>query len=125
MDAIDLEGTSVDRGKFRASAEEALAFANDARFIAVAVCAFQDLPPSLANEANTATREIVVVYKPENGNQAHSEVRICQPGETINKKPKSKQKAYKAYLKERLSRCFHLAVPPTPVDGDSDDDEFE
>lgn len=94
-DAIDLMGTSVDRGLYVREPQACLTGVGE-HITAVAAIAFGAVPDRF--EAPPSTQfgapppkpyESVVVYKPESGNIAHSEIRFCRPGATESSKIKS------------------------------------
>lgn len=120
IDAIDLLGTSVDREMFRDSPDACLP-AQPSKLVAVASVVFGALPENIQNpNSPDGLRDVVVVYLPENGNMAHSEIRTCLSECTENNKPGSK--AFKAHIKCVLAAVFEVVVEPIvphPID-----DEF-
>jgi hypothetical protein len=97
--AIDLQGTSVDRGLFAGEPSDRLA-RGDADVVAVGAIAFGDIP-SQFDAPPAKPYESVVVYKPENGNDAHSEIQFWRAGESEPSKPQSKP--IKAQIREQLA----------------------
>jgi hypothetical protein len=96
--AIDLQGTSVDRGLFRGQPSDCLVGA-EARFVAIGGITFDDIPDQF-NAPPAKPYDSVVVYKPEHGNVAHSEIQFWQVGATEPSKPKSN--LIKSQIKETL-----------------------
>jgi len=96
--AIDLLGTSVDRGLF-GGPQECLARAG-ADIVAVGAIAFGDIP-SRFDAPPAASYESVVVYEPEHGNDAHSEIQFWRAGDSGPTKPKSNP--MKAQIREQLA----------------------
>jgi hypothetical protein len=104
-EAIDLRGTSVDRELFVNEPPDCLSRAAS-HFVAVAAITFGDIPNQF--DAPPATPyESVVVYRPENGNDAHSEIQFWQVGDTEASKPKSN--ALKSRIRERLAERMRIA----------------
>jgi hypothetical protein len=107
--AIDLQGTSVDRGLFVGEPSDCLT-RGDPDEVAVAVIAFGDIParfevpPEKPGAPAAKPYDSVVVYKPLSNNVAHSEIRFCRPGETENSKPSSPalKSQIRGLLAERL-----------------------
>jgi hypothetical protein len=105
-DAIDLQGTSVDRGLFVSAPPECLTRVK-AHFVAVGVIAFGDIPDRF-DAPPAKPYESVVVYKPENGNDAHSEIQFWRPGGTKASEPGSDamRSKIKGDLAERMQLVY-------------------
>ncbi|HEU4731677.1 MAG TPA: hypothetical protein VFT22_27465 [Kofleriaceae bacterium] len=86
-EAIDLQGTSVDRGLFAGAPPNCLTRAAP-HFVAVGAIVFGDIPDQF-HASSAKPYESVVVYKPENGNEAHSEIQFWRAGDTGPSKPQS------------------------------------
>ena len=102
----DLPACSVDRESFLAKGIEDVLPANNG----YAETRVADLPPSMTAE-DQGTWEIIPVHAPENGNPAHSELRLHKDGAySATKKPGSLQKKE---WKGRLSLAFRVVLEPT------------
>lgn len=110
--AIDLQGTSVDRSLFAGEASQWLAL-TDADVVALGAITFGELPSEF-NAPRATSYETVVVYKPEHGNKAHSEIQFWRVGESEPSKPSSNP--IKAQIREQLVARFRvLPRVDTPV----------
>lgn len=103
--AIDLQGTSVDRGLFISEPSVCLAGA-DAHFVAVGAITFGDIPDQF-DAPPAKPYKSVVVYKPENGNEAHTEIQFWQVGDTEASRPKSN--LLKSKIRGALAERMRLA----------------
>ena len=102
--AIDLQGTSVDRGLFRGEPSDCLADA-PAHFVAVGAITFRDVPDQFAAPPATPY-ESVVAYAPEHGNVAHSEIQFWQVGATAASKPRSN--LIKSQIREEIAKRMRV-----------------
>lgn len=104
--AIDLQATSVDRSLIAGEPSDSLARA-DADYVAAATIAFADIPsrfeapPENPKAKPPTPYDSVVVHKPENGNDAHSEIQFWRVGDSEASKPQSKP--IKAQIREQLA----------------------
>ncbi len=107
--AIDLEGCSVDRSMFT-TAEESLARGGD-MFPALGGARFASIPEYLEFE-DESVYESLVEHCPEDGNDAHCELKArIVDGQWNKKKPKSKVK--RRALREWLARAFSVVIKTT------------
>ncbi len=102
--AIDLQGTSVDRGLFISDPSDCLAGAA-AGFVAVGAITFCEIPDRF-DAPPAEPYESVVVYAPEHGNVAHSEIQFWRVGDTGPSKPKSN--LLKSQIRGRIAE--HMRV---------------
>lgn len=107
--AIDLQGTSVDRELLRSKPSDCLAGAA----VAVGAIAFCDIPDQFSAPP-AEPYESVVVYAPEHGNMAHSEIQFWRAGATTASRPKSnliKSQIKEAILKRMRIVCRREELP--------------
>lgn len=97
--AIDLHGTSVYRDLFAGKPSDCLA-RGDADVVAVGAITFGDIPDRF-DAPPAKPYETVVVYKPEHGNEAHSEIQFWRLGDSEPSKPQSNP--IKAQIREQLT----------------------
>jgi hypothetical protein len=99
-DAIDLQATSVDRGRFVADPVQCLTDAK-AHFVAVGAVAFRDIPDQF-DAPPAQPYESVVVYDPDPriDNDPHSEIRFHRPGAAKASRPVGE--AMKSEIRDRL-----------------------
>jgi len=102
--AVDLEGTSVDRSRFRDDPSDCLLDAA-MHFVAVGAITFGDIPDQF-DAPSAKPYESVVVYMRENGNDAHSEIQFWQAGDTKASKPNSK--VLKSRIREALAQRMRI-----------------
>jgi hypothetical protein len=93
--AIDLPATSVDRGMLVGDPSDCLT-RGDADDVGVGAIAFGnvpdrfEVPPEKPGAPAAKPYDSVVVHKPENGNEAHSEIQFWEVGDTEASKPNGK-----------------------------------
>lgn len=87
-EAVDLQGTSVDRSMYAATPADCVPRCSGEE-IAIGAIKFADVPPRFIVPKATAY-ESVVVYLPEEKNDAHSEIRFHKEGDREPSKPQSK-----------------------------------
>lgn len=117
-EAIEFAQTSVDRGKYTASARAALDRRTNTSEIAVAAVRFCELPVSfdpdgpLDPRAKNAPKayELVVVYAPERGNDAHCHLETRQVGSAEARKPGG---SMKSKIRDQIARQMHVVFSDT------------
>ncbi len=112
-DAIDTEGSSCDREKYRANPADL----RTATYTQIGLIFVSDVPTNLVppTPPGAAPWEFFAVDDPDDANEAHCEIRVRRvskrPSQTNDSAIKKRPYETRVWLKSQLAACFHVWRP--------------